>query len=422
MNTIITITNFITSLGSTVMLPIIILILGLILKMKLSKAIVSALTIGVGFVGLGLIINLLVGALDPATKILIDKFKLNLVALDVGWPVGSAIAFGTTIGAFIIPMIFLFNIILLSLKLTKTLDVDIWNYWHFAFSGSIAYLWSGNNLIVGIVVALIHCFISFKIADITASKVQDFFNIPGISIPQGFATTTVPIVFILDKIIDRIPVIKDININIENIQNKVGILGLPLVMGTIIGLILGLLSYGFKKDSLNLAIQMGAIMVLCPRIISIFMEGFAPVSEAAREFMQKRFKNQEFNIGLDSAIMIGHPTTILVSGILIPITLILAFILPGNKVLPFADLASITFSIAFVTPLVKGNFFRTLIYGIVIMVLLLYISTGFASGLTDIARNIGYELPENSSIIAVFSEGNWIAYILTNIARLITGN
>lgn len=422
MNTIITITNFITSLGSTVMLPIIILILGLMLKMKLSKAIVSALTIGVGFVGLGLIIDLLSGALDPVAKALVERFGLNLTALDVGWPAASAIAFGTTIGALIIPIIFLFNIILLSLKLTKTLDVDIWNYWHFAFSGSIAYLWSGNNLIIGIVVALIHCFISFKIADITASKVQTFFNIPGISIPQAEATATVPIVFILDKIIDRIPVIKDINFNIENIQNKIGILGLPLVMGTIIGLILGLLSYGLKKESLSLAIQMGAIMVLCPRIISLFMEGFAPVSEAAREFMQKRFKNQEFNIGLDSAIMIGHPTTILVSSILIPITLILAFILPGNKVLPFADLASITFSIAFVTPLVKGNFFRTLIYGIVIMALLLYISTGFASGLTDIAKNIGYELPEDSSIIAVFSEGNWIAYILTNIARLITGN
>ena len=246
MNTIITITNFITSLGSTVMLPIIILILGLILKMKLSKAIVSALTIGVGFVGLGLIIDLLSGALDPVAKALVERFGLDLTALDVGWPAASAIAFGTTIGALIIPIIFLFNIILLSLKLTKTLDVDIWNYWHFAFSGSIAYLWSGNNLIVGIVVALIHCFISFKIADITASKVQDFFNIPGISIPQAEATATVPIVFILDKIIDRIPVIKDININIENIQNKVGILGLPLVMGTIIGLILGLLSYGFK--------------------------------------------------------------------------------------------------------------------------------------------------------------------------------
>ena len=201
MNAIISITNFITSLGSTVMLPIIVLILGLILRMKIGKAIVSALTIGVGFVGLGLIINLLVGALDPATKILIEKFGLNLVALDVGWPVGSAIAFGTTIGALIIPIIFIFNIILLSLKLTKTLDVDMWNFWHFAFSGSIAYLWSGNNYIIGIAVALIHCFISlihcfisFKIADITAPKVQEFFNIPGISIPQGLATNTEPIV------------------------------------------------------------------------------------------------------------------------------------------------------------------------------------------------------------------------------------
>ena len=216
--------------------------------------------------------------------------------------------------------------------------------------------------------------------------------------------------------------IKDININIESIQKRFGILGVPLVIGTIIGLILGLLSYGFKKDSLNLAIQMGAIMVLCPRIISIFMEGFAPVSEAAREFMQKRFKNQEFNIGLDSAIMIGHTTTILVGAILIPITLILSFILPGNKVLPFADLASTAFFVAFVTPLVKGNFFRTLIYGIVIMIVVLYVSSGFAEGLTTIAKNIGYEFPANSSMITGLSEGNWIAYILTNIARLITGN
>lgn len=422
MDVVISVTNFLTSLGSTVMLPIIILILGLILGMKIGKATVSALTIGVGFVGLGLIINLLVGALDPVTKILIEKFGINLVALDVGWPVGAAIAFGTTIGALIIPIIFIFNIILISTKLTKTLDVDIWNFWHFAFSGSIAYLWSGNNLVIGIAVALIHCFISFKIADLTANKVQEFFNIPGISIPQGFATTTVPIVIVLDKIMDRIPVIKDININIDSVQKKFGIIGLPLVMGTIIGLLLGLLSYGFKKESLTLAIQMGAIMLLCPRIISIFMEGFAPVSESARLFMQKRFKGQEFNIGLDSAIMIGHPTTILVGAILIPITLVLAFILPGNKVLPFADLASTAFFVAFITPLVKGNFFRTLIYGTVIMVVVLYVASAFAPGLTAIAQSIGYEFPVNSSMITGLSEGNWIAYVLTSIVRLITGN
>ncbi|XNM72324.1 hypothetical protein ACLK11_24730 [Escherichia coli] len=35
---------------------------------------------------------------------------------------------------------------------------------------------------------------------------------------------------------------------------------------------------------------------------------------------------------------LGHPTTIAVGLLLIPIMLILASILPGNKVLPLADL------------------------------------------------------------------------------------
>lgn len=39
-------------------------------------------------------------------------------------------------------------------------------------------------------------------------------------------------------------------------------------------------------------------------------------------------------IGLDTAVTLGHPTTIAVGLLLIPIMLILASILPGNKVLP----------------------------------------------------------------------------------------
>ncbi|MGL5722816.1 MAG: PTS galactitol transporter subunit IIC [Brevinema sp.] len=422
MEVISAIAGFLTGLGSTVMLPIVIFILGIILGMKIGKAFVAALTVGVGFVGLGMLIELLIGALDPATKILIDKTGINLVALDVGWPVGAAIAFGTTVGALIIPLIFGLNILMLTVRFTKTLDVDIWNFWHFAFSGSIAYLWSGNNIIIGLLVAVVHCAISFKIADLTADKVQKFFNIPGISIPQGFATTTVPVVLLLDKIMDSIPVLRDIDINIDSVQKKFGVFGQPLVMGSIVGLCLGLVSYGFSKDSLTLAVKMGAVMLIAPRLISIFMEGFAPLSEAARNFMQKRFKGQEFFIGLDSAIMIGHPTTLLVAVILIPVTLILAFILPGNKTLPFADLASTAFFVAFVTPLVRGNFFRTLVYGIVVMVVVLYVSSAFAPGLTEVARGIGYEFPAGSSMITGLSGGNWIAYVLTGIVRLVTGN
>ena len=53
METIKSIFDFLTGLGSPVMLPIIIFILGLILGQKVGRAFVSAITVGVGFIGLG---------------------------------------------------------------------------------------------------------------------------------------------------------------------------------------------------------------------------------------------------------------------------------------------------------------------------------------------------------------------------------
>ena len=67
METIKAIFDFLTGLGSPVMLPIIIFILGLILGQKVNRAFISAVTVGVGFVGLGLVIGLLFTALGPAT-------------------------------------------------------------------------------------------------------------------------------------------------------------------------------------------------------------------------------------------------------------------------------------------------------------------------------------------------------------------
>ena len=67
METIKAIFDFLTGLGSPVMLPIIIFILGLIPGQKIGRAFISALTVGVGFIGLGLVITLLFDALGPAT-------------------------------------------------------------------------------------------------------------------------------------------------------------------------------------------------------------------------------------------------------------------------------------------------------------------------------------------------------------------
>ena len=186
-------------------------------------------------------------------------------------------------------------------------------------------------------------------------------------------------------------------------------------------MLFGLIAYGFDLKVLTLAVQMAAVMLLIPRIIAIFMEGLTPLSEAARVFMQKRFEDRDFYIGLDSAILIGHPITIVAGILLIPLTLLLAAILPGNSTLPAADLAATAFFVAMVPPLTKGNLFRSILYGIVIMTMVLYISTAFAPLLTEIAADIGFAIPEGTVEITGLSGGNWIAWVLTTISRLFGG-
>jgi len=190
--------DFLTGLGSPVMLPIVIFILGLILRQKLSRAFVSAVTVGVGFIGLGLVIGLLFEALGPATDALVQATGLQLRSLDVGWGVAAAIAFGTSVGALVFVVGLAVNIIMLLLNWTKTLNVDLWNFWHYAFTGSLVYLVSGRNLVLGLIAAAIHAVVALLIADWTAKDVQGFFNLPGVSIPQGWAITSVPIIKVLN--------------------------------------------------------------------------------------------------------------------------------------------------------------------------------------------------------------------------------
>jgi PTS system galactitol-specific IIC component len=412
--------KFLTGLGSTVLLPIIIFLLGLLFRDRPGRALRSGLTVGIGFVGLGLVISLLISSLAPATEALIKRTGMQLTAMDVGWPVAAAIAFGTTVGAIIVPVAFIWNVVLLAVRGTKTLNVDIWNFWHYAFTGSLI-VGITHNVLYGVIGALFHATLALVIADWTAKRVQDFFKLPGVSIPQGFAVTTVPIVLILNWIIDRIPWLRDVKADPESIQKRLGILGDPLMLGAILGVLMGILAgYNFTQ-TLQLAVALAAVMLLMPRIIGIFMEGLVPFSEAARNYMKTRFAGREVYIGLDSAILIGHPITVAVGVLLIPTVLLLAAILPGNKTLPFADLAATAFFVAYATPLTRGNLVRTYIIGTGIFVIVLYLTTVFAPILTTTARSIGYALPESArgaAEITALSGGNLFAWFATVAARL----
>ena len=54
--------------------------------------------------------------------------------------------------------------------------------------------------------------------------------------------------------------------------------------------------------------------------------------------------------------------------VMIPITILLAFILPGNRMMPLADLAVVTFRVAIIVALCRGNVFRSILISIPVMV------------------------------------------------------
>lgn len=411
--------NALGALGASVVIPVIIFVICLILGAKFKKSLIAGLTFAAAYIGLNLVIGLMLSTIAPMANTIMSYFNTNKTILDVGWQVGASIAYSTPVGSMIILVSIGVNILMIALKATKTLNVDVWNFWNHAFTASAVYIVSGS-LIFGLFAGACHAALCLIIADRTAKRVQEFYNVPGVSIPHGWAVTSVPIIFAVNWILDRIPFIKDIQWDEKKIQEKWGIFGNPLVLGCVLGLALGLLA-GYWRDIpllLQSSFTIGAVMLILPRFVGLFMESLSIVSESAKTFMAKRFKDREFYIGLDSAILIGHPVTISASLVLIPIVILLSVFLPGNKVLALGDLASLAYFVALVPCLSKGNLFRSIICGTVIMACVLWLCTSFGSSLTTMAVQAGYELPAGTSDITALSCGNWITWIFYQIGRL----
>lgn len=388
--------NYIIGLGAAVMMPIIFTILGVCIGIKFGKALKSGLLVGVGFVGLSVITGLLTDSLGEPLKKVTEIYGLSLGIFDMGWPAAASVAYNTSVGAFIIPVCLAVNIVMLLTKTTKTVNIDLWNYWHFAFIGAVVYFACGN-IWWGFFAAIICYIITLIMADLTADKFQKYYDgMDGISIPQPFCQGFVPFAVVINKVLDKIPGFDKLNIDAEGMKKKFGIMGEPLFLGVIVGCAIGALAC---KDSqelvagipgiLGLGIKMGAVMELIPRITSLFIEGLKPISDATRELIARKFKNSAgLNIGMSPALVIGHPTTLVVSLLLIPVVLFLSVILPGNQFLPLASLAGMFYLFPAVLPITKGNVLKTFIVGLIALIVGLYFVTNLAPFFTEAATDV----------------------------------
>ncbi|MBO1306405.1 PTS galactitol transporter subunit IIC [Enterococcus sp. 669A] len=418
MDSLTNVVQSILNMGSSVVLPIIMFIVGIVFRVPLKKAIISGLTVGIGMIGINLVINLLTTSVGPAAQAMVERFGLNLTIIDAGWPTVAAGTWAQPIAAVMIPIILIVNLIMLAMNWTKTLNIDIWNYWHMSAAAATGYIVT-NNFLFGIVCGIIYTVFVLIIADKTAPKMQEYYGLEGVSLPtgsaQGYAVLAIPIGWV----IDRIPGINKLDVKPETIQKRFGIFGEPMIMGIIIGVFLGLLGGYDIAGILQIGMTMGGVMFLMPRMVKILMEGLIPIQESAQKMLQSRYGDREIYLGMDAALATGSPAALSTGLLMVPITLFLAVILPGNRVLPFGDLATIPFFAALVVPSRKGNILHSVLSLTVVMAVALLMATDFAPTLTTMAEGI-VEFPEGAAQISnLDTGGNILNWIFLKLAQLV---
>lgn len=123
-----------------------------------------------------------------------------------------------------IPIIIVFNLILVALNWTKTINVDIWNFWHLIFSTSLVYI-ATDNAFLSIAIGLIVTGITLKLADWTAPVVEHHFGLKGVSLAHSESVNFAPITYALNKIQDMIPGLNKLHADPETLRKRFGVFG-----------------------------------------------------------------------------------------------------------------------------------------------------------------------------------------------------
>jgi PTS system galactitol-specific IIC component len=129
--------NQVLSLGPIVVMPIIFFVFGLIFRLPVGKAFNAAMTVGIGFEGIIMVVTMFLTSLGPVTADMVQRLGVELTVMDVGWATSASVAWSSPLVPFVVTGAILLNIVLLILKKTKILNIDMFNYWLILIVGTL---------------------------------------------------------------------------------------------------------------------------------------------------------------------------------------------------------------------------------------------------------------------------------------------
>jgi len=400
------------SFQAYVMLPFFIFIIAMLVRMNISRAFISSLKMGVGFAGIFIVFAFFVDNIKPAVEAIVHIRNLDFPVLDVGWPPLAAITWSSSLAPVSIPLIIALNVLMIATNTTKTIYIDIWNYWHLALAGAFI-LATSQSLILGVAAVTLITIYTIKMADWSAPHIEQQTNLKGVTIAPVSVVGILPFAVTMDYIYDKIPILNKLDFNPEKDNRRVGLLGEPMIIGVIIGVLLGAAAGYTIKMILELSIHLAAVMFLLPKCGQLIADGISPVSESLKQWIQERFPNkQQLFVAVDTGVIMNHKSVMITGLILMPVALVISLMIPGNKTLPLGDLPNLI-SIMSVSVLVsRGNVIRGVLTGIPVVATFLLISSNLAPLITALSTETGITIGDGQMITAFTDGGNHARYFL----------
>ncbi|ELG0754848.1 PTS galactitol transporter subunit IIC [Salmonella enterica] len=418
--------NYVLNLGAPVFVPFIMLLAGLVVRMKFRDAASAAITLGVAFVGMSMLIGFMVDAIGVAAQTMMNRTGLELSIVDGGWTTMANISWAWPYAFVMFPLQIGVNIVMLMLNKTNTFNADLWNVWGKIFTAFIVVsvatplfgpAWS---LILAFLIAAFQIIVELNAGDIHQHRIEKLTGIPGVTCTHRMVFFGA-IYYPFDLLLRKIPVCNK-PMDATALRAKVGVFAENHIIGFILGILFGVIAGYSVAKTLMLGVQAATALVLFPMISKLFMQALSPISEAISDYMNKKFSGRKLFVGIDWPFMGGASEIWFAIIVAIPFTLIWALILPGNKILPFAGIINI----ALIVPaylVTRGNTLRMVILSIIGIPFFLFVGTQFAPMITELGQATkaiaipAGQLISNSSIDApVFT------YAFSFLFKLLEGN
>lgn len=411
--------------GNYIFVPIIIFIICKIFKTPTKKAFASAVLIGVGLKGMSFITSAFGAVLSPVVQQIVDATGLNLPALDIGWQAVASVAYSTDIGMMFIGVGLLFQIILWLVKWTDIfMPSDLWNNYSIIVWGSMLYQLRGNLPLAFALMLFINMVI-LLIAEVVQKRWSTYYHYPGCAMTAPHHMGDAPIYLVLNILFSKLGMDK-IKANPNDIRKKIGFLGEPMYIGLIVGIILGVVgnittigTMGAWGQIADVAVTCSAVMAIFPKVAGLFASGFTALTDYSRKTLKnnKYGKDREFIVAVNDALGYGEAATLTTGLLVIPFAVLLAFILPGNIVVPVMVLPSLPYMVEVPICLSNGNVVKSWVMACIVFCAKILMASYWASTFTDVAAQAGFE----AATTAIAGGTLIIGFIMSNCtAGLIT--